>query len=657
MCGIAGQIRFDGKPVSRDLLKSMADAMIHRGPDSEGFFSDGCVGLAFRRLSIIDLSLAGSQPMTNETGKVTMVLNGEVYNFEDHRPGLIERGHRFKSRTDTEVVLHRYEEVGERVVDDMRGMFAMALWDSERRRILLARDRMGKKPLFYNLDRSCLTFASELSSLLCEPTIERTVDRRALDTYLTYQYLPGELCLIPGVRKLLPAHLALFSPEGFTTRRYWSLRHEPKAQFSDDQELCDEIVVRLREAVKLRMVSDVPLGAFLSGGVDSSAVVALMSELSHHPVKTFTIGFAEDDYSELPYAREVARQFSTDHHEFIVRPEAVKILPLLVRHYGNPYADSSAIATYYVAQQTRRHVTVALNGDGGDESFAGYERYLAHRWIDLYRLVPRSLRAVSSRILGLLPDPDGHYSLLRRVKRFTSASLEPADDSYLSLVTCLDRTLRDRLYTPAMRESIGVHDSADILREAFSWTNARSSIDRMMAADILGYLPDDLLVKVDIATMMNSLEGRSPFLDHVLVEFAASIPANLKLRGTTTKYILKKALSRLLPSGILHRRKMGFGVPIKKWFRGELSGMLGEVLLDPATLARGYFRREVLETLIQEHRSGIRDHAYRLYTLLMLELWHREFVDGRAREPVDPIKTSVPILSNHSQGLVPPPFP
>lgn len=629
MCGIAGQVRFDGRPVDRGLLDAMGQALHHRGPDSGGVFTDARAGLVFRRLAIIDLSPAGNQPMTSACNpQLNLVFNGEIYDFHKQRAALIERGHTLKNQSDTETILHRYEEVGERVVDDLRGMFAIALWDAAKGQLLLARDRLGKKPLYYHLDGKKLTFASELRALLCDPEIPRAVDRHQLDVYLTYQYLPGERSMIPGVKKLPPAHTAVFTHEGLKLARYWSLSYEPKRPVASEDALAEEVLARLDEATKIRMISDVPLGAFLSGGVDSSAVVALMARHSSKPVKTFSIGFTEEDYSELPHAKQVADQYGTEHHEFIVRPEATAILPLLVRHYGDPYADSSAIATYYVARETRQHVTVALNGDGGDESFAGYDRYVANRLVSLYRLVPAPVRAVILRALDVFPEPDSAFSILRRAKRFAAAAHGPETDAYLKLVANIDRPLRDGLYTREMRSLLGAHEPGDILREALTRTDARATVDKTMALDVMTYLPDDLLVKVDIATMANSLEGRSPFLDHHLVEFAARIPADLKLRGKTTKYILKKALAKLLPHHILHRRKMGFGVPIKKWFRGELAPMLKETLLDPSALGRGYFERKPLEALIEEHVSGARDHAYRLYTLLMLELWHREFVDS-----------------------------
>jgi asparagine synthase (glutamine-hydrolysing) len=645
MCGIAGQVRFDGRPVDRGLLAAMGAALAHRGPDSAGSFTEGPVGLAFRRLAIIDLSPAGAQPMTVAGtapphspgdarcggGRLRLVFNGEVYNFLALRDRLEARGHRFASRTDTEVVLHRYEEVGERVVEDLRGMFAFALWDPEGGRLVLARDRVGKKPLYYHRSGSCLTFASELAALLCEPSIERAVDPEALDVYLTYQYLPGERSLIPGVKKLPPAHVAVFSRAGLALRRYWELSYEPKLAAASEDDVGAELRDRLKEAVRLRLVSDVPLGAFLSGGVDSSAVVAMMAELSDRPVKTFSIGFDEEDYSELAHARRVARQFGTDHHEFVVRPEATSILPILVRHYGDPYADSSAIATYYVARESRRHVTVALNGDGGDESFAGYDRYVANQLVSLYRMVPATIRASVLKVLDLFGEPASAYSLLRRAKRFAAAAHGPESDAYLRLVASLDRPYREELYTRSMRGVLDRFDSGSILSDALAGCDAVAVVDRTMALDVRTYLPDDLLVKVDIATMAVGLEARSPFLDHELMEFAARLPASLKLRGRRTKYILKKALAPLLPRDLLERRKMGFGVPIKRWYRGELAGLVRDTLLDPRALSRGYFERRPLERLVEEHVSGARDHAYRLHTLLVLELWHREFIDGAPR--------------------------
>jgi asparagine synthase (glutamine-hydrolysing) len=628
MCGICGKIYFDSsRQVDERLIRQMTDVLRHRGPDDGGVFVSGSIGLGHRRLSIIDLSIAGRQPMANEDGSLQIVLNGEIYNYQELRPGLEARGHVFKSQTDTEVILHLYEELGPACVQQLRGMFAFAVWDGRRQELFLARDRAGKKPLSYAIVDGSLVFASELKSLLKDPALQSEVDPVALHHYLTYQYVPGPQTIFKGVQKLPPAHTLLLRNGDIKIERYWRLSYTDKLQLPKLEDYCDQLRHVFTEAVRIRLRSDVPLGAFLSGGVDSSATVAVMAQLLDRPVKTFSIGFDDKDFDELKYAAMVARQYGTEHTEFVVRPEAVNILPVLIYHYDEPYADSSAIPTYYVSQLTREHVTVALNGDGGDESFAGYERYWADALAARYEHIPRFLREGIRRAANLLPYREYRWSFSRRLRRFLNAVTDEPARRYVRWLCYFSNDMKDDLYSAAFKQAMAGHDSVSLTEAAYAETDAATLLEKQLYADVTMYLPYDLLVKVDIASMANSLEARSPFLDHKVMEFAARLPADLKLRGRQGKFLLKKSFEPMLPPEILYRKKMGFGVPINRWFRTDLKQPAYDILLDSRTIGRGYFKRQAVQQLLDEHVSMCADHSYRLWALLWLELWHRMFVD------------------------------
>ena len=627
MCGIVGMVNLDGRAAEAALLARMNGAIFHRGPDEDGVYLKGPVGLAMRRLAIIDLK-GGQQPIADEEGAAWIVYNGEVYNYREVRKELEARGHRFHTDCDTEVVLHAYLEYGADCPRHLRGMFAFAVWDERRRELFLARDRVGKKPLLYAKTANAFVFGSEFSALLLHPSVGREIDRAALDDYLSFMCMPAPQTAYRDIRKLEPGHSLTLSSDGqISTRRYWEPDFSKKVRLTEEEAGARALEL-LREAVRVRLMSEVPLGAFLSGGIDSSAVVALMAEESSTPVKTFSIGFEEQDFSELHHARRVAERVGAEHHEFVVRPDAMEVLPLLVEHYGEPYADSSAIPTYYVARETRKHVTVALNGDGGDECFAGYERYAAMRLSERYRKLPGVLRErVIRRALELLPISELRPTRARKVRRFLRAASLPPVERYLQWVSTVQRDTKDELYTDEFREEVGGRDAGAWLRPWFARANGAGVVDAALLADTMTYLPNDLLVKVDIASMANSLEARSPFLDHHVIEFAASLPENLKLRGLTTKYILKKTLQKLLPSENLTRGKMGFGVPIGQWFRGQMQPFLRENLLSERAARRGLFRPEAVRRLVELHTRGERDYTHQLWTLLMLELWFQRFID------------------------------
>jgi asparagine synthase (glutamine-hydrolysing) len=628
MCGIVGIVRPGGQSVEEDVLASMCDAIRHRGPDDDGFYLRDSVGLAMRRLSIIDLA-GGKQPIANEDETAWIVFNGEIYNYLELRARLEKLGHRFRTDSDTEAIVHAYDEYGADCPKHLRGMFAFAIWDERKNELFLARDRVGKKPLLYSLaPAGDLVFGSEFRALLRHPQVSRDVDYRAIHHYLSFMCVPAPLTAFGAIRKLEPGHSLRFTRGGeIVIERYWEPDFNRKEKWTEE-EAGERAVEVLRDAVRVRLMSEVPLGAFLSGGIDSSAIVALMSEESSSPVKTFSIGFEEQDFSELHHARRVAERVGADHHEFIVRPDAMEVLPTLVEHYGEPYADSSAIPTYYVSRETRRHVTVALNGDGGDECFAGYERYAAMQLAETYRRVPAPLReGLIRQLVELMPSSELRRSRVRDVKRFTRAASLPSVERYLRWVSVFDSEAKDELYTGEFRERMRPHRAADFIAPWFARANGAGIVDAALLADTMTYLPNDLLVKVDIASMANSLEARSPFLDHHVIEFAASLPADLKLRGRTTKYLLKKVLRQLVPAENLGRRKQGFGVPIGHWFRGEMKGFLQETLLSEKHLRRGLFRPEAVRRLVADHVAGRADHSHRLWTLLMLELWFVRFID------------------------------
>jgi len=625
MCGItgvAGSLRTD-----RATLDRMNDALRHRGPDGAGVYWDEDVGLAMRRLAIIDLE-GGDQPIFNEDGSVCVVYNGEIYNFLELRAELQRRGHRFTTESDTEAIVHAYEEYGVACVEHLWGMFALAVWDSRRHRLLLARDRLGKKPLAYYLDpRGGLAFASEFQALLAHPSVPREVDPRAIDDYLTYLYVPAPASAFRDVKKLPPAHRLIWQPDSCVVEPYWQLRFATKLSLSEDEAL-EQFGDLFRDAVRRRLIADVPLGAFLSGGMDSSSVVAEMAELSSAPVKTFSIGFGERDFDELGYARQVAQRFGTEHHELVVEPHAVEILPTLVQHYGEPYGDSSAVPSYYVSQLTRQHVTVALNGDGGDELLAGYERHWAARIAARYDTIPRFVRhGVIRPLVPLMPETR-RRSLLRRAKRFMTAVHLPVLERYLQWVGATTAAQKQALYTPEFRGSVAGNDAARWLRDVLGAEANLDPVDAVLRADSMLYLPNDLNAKIDIASMANSLEARSPFLDHRLVEFCASLPSSMKLRGRTSKWLLRRLMADRLPSPILRRSKMGFGVPVGDWLRGELRPLLDDTVLSQRALGRGYFEPSAVRSLVDEHVSRRVDRTAHLWGLLMLELWFRAFVDA-----------------------------
>lgn len=633
MCGIAGQYNFSSqKPVDRVLVKRMTDALDHRGPDAEGHFIRGNVGLGFRRLAIIDLSPAGNQPMTNEGGTVHIVFNGEIYNFQDLRPDLERKGHVFRSHTDTETILHLYEEEGVACLQKLRGMFAFAIWDEKKQRLFIARDRLGKKPLKYHISKHGITFASELKALLRDPEIPREVDERAIHHYLTLQYVPSPMTGFVGIQKLPPAHYVLVEKGKVTIERYWSLLFATKRSMSHE-EWKEQVLQKLEESVKLRMIADVPLGAFLSGGVDSGTIVALMAKNSAQPVKTFSIGFKEASHNELPLAKLVAERYATQHTEFIVEPKAADIMPLLAYHYEEPYADSSALPTYYVSKLTRQHVTVALNGDGGDENFGGYPWYAAQKVAAMIGWQPFS--GIANGI-GLLFEKAGFAQrsvFWRRALLFARTLHLAAPERYASYFTSSYFSEQEKLqlYTSEFRSRMQGESAPERIAAVYRNTDAVTPLDQALATDIATYLPDDLLVKVDIASMATSLEARSPFLDHEFMELVASMPSNMKMPGLSLKPFLKDAVVDRIPPEIIHGKKHGFAIPIDRWFRADLYERAKEIVLPHDAEIHKYIQHEKIEALLRQHAAGRMNHGSRIWALCMLELWMQRFIKGDQR--------------------------
>jgi asparagine synthase (glutamine-hydrolysing) len=634
MCGIACLLDFDG-PVDEAVLAHMCGAMRHRGPDARGLHVEPSVGLGIQRLAIIDVA-GGDQPIFNEDGNLAVVLNGEIYNHEELAEGLRARGHRFSTRADTEVLLHLYEEHGDQLVRELRGMFAFALWDRRRQRLLCARDRAGKKPLFWARRGNRYWLASELRALLHDDRLDRTVDPQAVDAYLALQYVPDPLCILKGIGKLPSASTLVIDRHGPRVTRYWSLDYEPKLRDLPPAEAAERTRELLDEATRIRLMSERPVGAFLSGGIDSSAVVAAMANHADGRVKTFSIGFGDAAFDETRYARMVADRFSTDHHEFVVEPDALNLMPALARHYGEPFADPSAIATFYRAEVTSRHVTVALNGDGGDENFAGYGRYSRSQRLGRADWLKTPAKRLAST-LAALGTSSSSTGILSRARRVAEVLGMEAWQKYMTALTSFERGARERLLTPEFRAGLEGWSAEELFRRAWCESEACALVDRMLDVDIHTYLAGDLLPKVDIATMAHSIEGRSPFLDHQLMEFAARLPAELKLgRDGSGKTLLRSAMQGVLPPEVLDRPKMGFGVPLARWFREDLRSLPADRLLDPSSIGLGYFKRQEIERLIAEHHAAAADHSLRLWVLLQFDTWHREVRDVPTRnaEPV-----------------------
>lgn len=642
MCGVAGGIwTADGTKLPGEVLRRMTSVIEHRGPDGVGQHveqqPDGSgVALGHCRLSIIDLA-GGAQPMANEDESVWVTFNGEIYNYRELREELKSAGHRFRTDSDTETLVHLYEEKGIDMLQDLRGMFAFAIWDRRRNRLLLARDRMGQKPLVYRTEEGRLLFASEIKSLLQVPGVPRALDPAALDEYLNYLYVPHPRTMFAGISKLPPAHYGVYENGQFRIAAYWSPDWNTKSLHST-AEMQEQLAAELAESIRLRLRSDVPLGAFLSGGIDSTVIVGLMQQEMAQPARTYTIGFPLDSFDESTAARSIAEHLQTDHHQIEVRPDCLEILPRLTWHYDEPFGDSSSIPTYYVAQATRQHVKVALTGDGGDELFGGYLRYQTVAKVGKIDTLPSmARRLLGNRLWDAMPVPDRQTSIIRRLRERMRLLREPPERRYVNWVAHFNAARRRGLYQDDFAERLQNEDATQFFVEAISKCSERCAGSQAMLADLQTYLPCDLLVKVDIASMAHGLECRSPFLDHRVVELAAAMPYAKKVSGRETKQILKQTFRNLIPPEIARRPKMGFSIPLEHWFRHELKDFVSGVLLDPVSLERGYFRPDAVRRLIAEHNDSRWDHSQRLWSLLCLELWQRTFIDPSTAPESPPV--------------------
>jgi len=618
MCGICGVFNFRTQtPVEPAALQRSTAAMVHRGPDDEGFHLDGELGLGNRRLSIIDLP-GGHQPLSNEDQTVWITFNGEIYNYRDLRADLISSGHQFRTSSDTETIVHLYEEEGLASLDRLRGMFAFALWDSRQRRLLLARDRLGIKPLFFRLEPNRLVFASELRSLrqLCEQPLQ--VDPQAVYDFFGFRYIPAPNTFYLGVQKLLPGHYLVADSSGVRTQPYWDIPAEEES-IRSTEDIAQEVLERLRESVRLRLIADVPLGVFLSGGTDSSAVVALMAELGARPLRTFSVGFEEPQFNELPFARRVAQRYATEHHELVVRPEHLsEELVRLVGFRDEPIAEPTDVALYLVARLASQSVKVVLAGEGGDELFAGYPKYAADRLAGLVSALPQEVTQALARWLP--------YRQRRAKLALEALSIRDEAERSATWFASFSRMEREELFSPDFLAQVDPAHPARVFEGYLERVRDRSPLKRMLYADLKIWLPDNLLLRGDQMTMAASIEERVPFLDHKLVELAARVPTRLLTRGFRTKVLLKRALRPYLPPETLRRRKVGFTVPVGDWFRKSLKSLVADLVLSPEAKTRGYFHAASMERFVREHFDGVRDRQKQLWALVNFELWCRSRV-------------------------------
>src|SRR5262245_34528038 len=626
MCGISGIYNYEHhEAVDPALLRKMTAVLVHRRPDPQGLHLAHNLRFAHRRLSIIDLP-SGGQPLFNDDNSCAIVFNGEIYNYLELRDFLISRGHKFKTNGDTEVILHLYEEKGVACVNDLRGMFAFAIWDRNAQQLLLARDRFGIKPLYYYIKHGRCIFGSEIKAILQDPSVEKELDLEALTDYLSFIYIPAPKTIFKNIRKLPPGNVLIIRGNNVEFRQYWDLEFGVPTTDSE-QRLVETLYELLSDAVKAHLISDVPLGAFQSGGLDSSSIVAVMSQVTKKPIVTCSIGFREKEYNELGYARTIANRFSTRHYEYPVEPQALDVLNNLAWHYDEPFGDSSAIPTYYVSKMARQNVTVALSGDGGDENFAGYRRYFYDRFEnDLRRRIPKFLRTyLIGTIAGLYPKADWAPRVLRGKMLLTNLSSEP-DFAYYNSVTCFKGEEKTRLLKQDVVKALGGYDSYTVFEQYFNRAGTQDPLSRVQYLDLKTYLADDILTKVDRASMAVSLEVRPALLDHKLVEFVTAIPSHLKLNAKNGKYILKRAMESHLPSLTINRRKMGFAVPLDRWFRNEIKELVLGTLMDRHAGINTWFDPAVIKRIWDQHQAAIKDNSAKLWVLLMFEMWHKRFL-------------------------------
>lgn len=626
MCGICGVIAINPDlQVDELIVRRMCRTLQHRGPDDEGYYTDAQAGLGMRRLSIIDLS-TGHQPITNEDGTIWIVFNGEIYNYQDLRIQLEQKGHRFATNTDTETIVHAYEEYGDRCVEHLNGMFSFAIWDARRRRLLLARDRVGIKPLYYWLDNDQLVFGSELKAVVAYPGAPRQVDPVALNHFLTLEYIPAPWTIFQGIHKLPAGHILVLQDGSCTTASYWDIGLQTMPQTPG--ECAEALAALLEDAVRLQLVSDVPVGAFLSGGLDSSTVVALMRQMTNAPIQTFSIGFGDRSYNELPYARVVAQHFDTNHIEEFLTPDIITLTEQLVRHLDEPFGDFSIFPTYLVSAMARRAVKVVLSGDGGDELFGGYDSYVAQQYDRFYRLLPTGLRQdLLPALLHRVPPQAAKKGMINKVKRFTEGAALPATLQHTRWMTFMTDQDKHVLYQPDLHTAINGTTPTAVIESYFQRVAHADRLAQQQYVDVKTYLAENILTKVDRMSMAASLEARVPLLDHRIVEFALNLPPHLKLHRGQTKVILRQVMADRLPPQVLNKSKQGFSIPLKHWLCGPLRPLMLDLLSPDSIQNRGYFQLEPIGQWMREHLAGRANHSHRLWSLMVFELWQREFLD------------------------------
>jgi asparagine synthase (glutamine-hydrolysing) len=631
MCGICGKLEFNPQAkIAPHLLKTMADAIVHRGPDDEGYYVNGQIGMGFRRLSIIDLN-GGHQPLSNEDGSIWIVFNGEIYNYRELRKELVAKGHIFRTKSDTEVIVHLFEEYGRDCVQKLRGMFAFAIWNSAKKTLFLARDRVGIKPLYFYLHENFLSFGSEIKAIFADPAARREVDPSMIDRFLTYYYVPGSETLFRNVFKLAPGHSLAVHDGEIQLQSYWDLDFHQADELESPKVLEQQLVDLLDESVQLHMISDVPVGFLLSGGVDSTAMLSLASRKTDKAISSFTIGFSSPGpglVDERPFARLAAERFGSEHHELsISAQEFASFLPEYVRYMEEPVCEPAAVALYYVSKLARQYVKVLISGEGGDEAFGGYHNYRNLFWLEILKRVVGPLRSTAGQGMELV----GRILNSRVLKKYGPLMTANLAESYLSRTSSpyeyFNKT-PSTFYSPEMLRRVNKVHSAEVTRNLFDRRSGDGPLEKMLYVDTKTWLPDDLLIKADRMTMANSVELRVPFLDHKVLEFAARLPRNQKVRGWNMKYLMKKALAKQIPSEILRRRKIGFPVPYGKWLRNGLKDVVADILLDSRSISRGYFRKTAVQDLIERNsRSG--RYSAELFSLVVLELWHRAFIDDQ----------------------------
>jgi asparagine synthase (glutamine-hydrolysing) len=627
MCGICGIYYRNGvKRADLGEITRMTGTIIHRGPDEDGFYVNGNVAMGMRRLSIIDLA-GGKQPISNESDDLWVVFNGEIYNYPELRQRIEQKGHRFKTRTDTEIILHCYEEYGDEFITHLRGMFGFALYDEKRKRLVLGRDRIGIKPLYLYEDDEKYIFGSEIKAILKKDGVDRTLDYQALDMFLTLEYIPAPSSIFKRIRKIQPGYMAILSEKGVEEKRYWDITNIEKLRYDDEREVFVALREQLRDAVRSHLLSDVPVGAFLSGGIDSSAIVTFMAEEYDKPIKTFSIGFDDASYNELPYAKRIAEKCGTEHHEYILEPDIVRIVEELIGYIDEPFGDFSIFPTFLVSKVAREHLKVVLSGDGGDELFAGYDTYIADKLYGYYRKLPGVARNLFDQAAKAISPTSQKKGMVNILKRYLEGAELPEKLHHARWMIFLNEVEKTHLYTRELLPQLDFEETYAAIVRCFERAEYGDKLDRELYVDLKTYLSDDILVKVDRMSMANSLEARVPYLDHRVVEFSFSIPAHLKMKNYKRKYVLKKSMEGILPDEILTKKKQGFSIPIKNWLKNELKPMMHDVLNRESVTRDGLFNWDYIEKTIEDHLSGRANNSHKLWALMVFQMWKKTYAE------------------------------